>query len=107
MKLIKVLLACMFTFTAIIRSTDVGTCGSRRHRYQGILAHYDVRNAAGRIVDTDVTACGANWPEIKQSIKDDLQRRQMIVEEMAKANREERRLKEEAKDLVGAEVTGN
>jgi len=106
MKYIKLLLASMFTFTAVIQSTEVGSCGTRRHRYEGIRAHFLVKNAAGVVLVKDATECGANWPELKHAIQFDLKAMQTQWEAIAIEQSEDRRLAKEAKELVGAVIKG-
>lgn len=105
MKLIKVLLSTMFLFSAVIRSTEVGTCGSRIHRFEGIRANYDVLNGAGTKV-SEGTACEASWPSLESAIKFNLKQRQIIADYNLVEIAEHRRLIKEAKDVVGAEIKG-
>lgn len=105
MKLLKVLLSTMFLFSAVIRHTEVGTCGNRQHRFQGIRADYDVVNGAGKTVAEGI-ACESSWPSLESAIKFNLKQRQIIADYNLVEIAEHRRLVKEAKELVGAEVKG-
>ncbi len=105
MKTLKLLLSSMFLFSAIIRHTEVGTCGGNSYHFQGIRADYDVLNGAGKTV-AEGTACEANWPSLQTTIRMDLKQRQIVADYNLTEMREHRRLVKEAKELIGAEITG-
>jgi len=105
MKQLKVLLASMFVFTAVIRTSEVGECGFR-HRYDGIDVKYDIKNDAGRII-AQGEDCRATWPELQTAIKFALSTTQQRIDDIAKEQVETLRLRKAAKELVGAEVRGD
>lgn len=105
MKMIKVLLSSMFVFTAVIKSAEVGICGTRHHSYHGVKANFDILNDNGTVVSHSYQ-CGTNWPEIKDGIQKQLREMQEQINEDQVEIREENRLKKVAKELVGVEVQG-
>lgn len=105
MKLLKILLSTMFVFSAIIRHTEVGMCrGYKYHSHQGIRADYDVLNSAGKTV-AEGTVCESSWPSIQGAIRFDLKQRQIQADYNLIEIKEHRRLVQESKGLIGAEVT--
>lgn len=106
MNKLKVFLAVMFTFTAVIRTTEVGQCGTRHHRYNGIKATFDIKNGAGVVVSRS-QQCAANWPSLKDAIKEQLNDMQRAADENLVELKELKRLQKEAKELVGAEIGGD
>ncbi len=104
---LKVLLCSVFVFTAIIRSAEVGVCGPHNHRqYPGIKATFDVINEEHKIVSSSYQ-CGANWPDIKQGIKQQLDNIQEIHDQNAYIVETQKRLQGEAKELIGARIQGD
>lgn len=105
MKLMKILLSSMFVFTAVIKTAYVGKCGTESRRYDGINVYFNVVNDDGTLV-THSQQCGANWPDIENGIRFQLQQIKIaLVADELELN-EHKRLVKEAKELVGAEVRG-